>query len=220
MKKFIVVIVFLGFFSSGYSQIVNETTVKRFSVGFDLFTDIWMNKPDNMSLRFFQQGFNTFGMYNFPFGKSNFSFAIGLGFGFHNLYSNNTIKDIRADSIEFMRIPDSIDYKKSKLGLSYIDLPIEFRLKTKDKFRAAIGFKVGFLVDAKTKYKGDRPEGGFIIDKQKQVKGLEMWRFGPTIRIGWDWINVYAYFSVTKIFQGGRGPEMYPISVGLTFLPF
>jgi hypothetical protein len=220
MKKILVTLVFLGMFLSGFSQIVSETTVKRFSVGADLFTDIWVNVPENMKVRTIQQGFDVFGMYNFPFGTSNFSFAIGLGFGFHDLYSNNIIQDIRADSIQFIKISDTLSYKKSKLGMTYVDMPLEFRLKTKSKFRAAVGFKVGFLVDAKTKYKGDRPEGGFIIDKQKQVKGLEKWRFGPTVRVGWDWISVYAYFSVTKLFQGGRGPELYPISVGITFLPF
>jgi len=29
-----------------------------------------------------------------------------------------------------------------------------------------------------------------------------------------------GYFSVTQIFEKGLGPDLYPISVGLTFMPF
>jgi len=222
MKKFILVISALLFISSGFAQSkITETTIKRFSFGTDIYTDIWMNTPDNMKARTINQGIFVFGMYNYPFNESNFSFAFGFGVGVHNLYSNTTIEDIRSDSINFIPIPDSINYKKSKLGLTYIDLPLEFRLKTKDKFRAALGFKIGYLVDAKTKYKGDRPDGKFWTEKQKQVNHVEKWRFGPTIRIGYDWFNLYAYYSVTNLFIVGRGPaNLYPISVGITLLPF
>jgi hypothetical protein len=223
-KAFLVVIIILITFS-GFAQSktdkVAETTIKRFSFGADIFTDIWMNQPEGVKVRTINQGVNVFGMYNYPIGESNFSFAFGFGFGFHNMYSNSRIKDIKADSIEFVKIPDSISYKKSKLGLSYFDVPIEFRLKTKDKVRFAIGFKVGYLIDAKTKYKGNRIDGKQWIEKHKQVDHVEKWRFGPTIRVGFHWFNIFAFYSVTHIFKPGRGPDkLYPISVGITLLPF
>lgn len=202
------------------AQKIVETTVKRFSVGTDIFTDIWMNKPEGVKVRTINQGANVFGMYNFPFGESKVSFALGIGMGFNNLYTDSRINDIKADTIVFTPIPDSLDYKKSKLGLSYIDIPFELRIKTDKKFRASVGFKVGYLVDAKTKYKGERPEGGNVIEKEKQVNQLEKWRYGPIIRVGYSWIHVMAYYSLSEIFQGGRGPELYPISVGITLMPF
>ena len=223
MKKvFLTAVVFL-FVLTGFSQSeAGQTLIKRFSFGADIFTDIWMNQPEGVKVRTINQGANVFGMYNFPIGESNFSFAIGLGMGFHNMYSNSRIEDIRADSINFIPIPDSINYRKSKLGLSYVDLPFEFRLKTKDKVRFGIGFKLGYMIDAKTKYKGDRYyDRAFLIVKQKQVKNVEKWRFGPTIRFGYHWFNLYAYYSLSHIFITGRGPyNLYPISVGITLLPF
>ncbi len=221
MKK--TLIIFLAVFSSfsGFSQVVGETTIKRFSVGTDIFTDIWMNQPEGVKTRFLQQGASVFGMYNYQFGKSNISFAFGFGGTFHNYYSNSVIPDIKADSISFTPIPDSLSYKKSKLGLTYLDIPFEFRLKTVKKFRFSLGFKVGILIDAKTKYKGDRASDHSLVNiKERPVTHLEKWRYGPTIRVGYDWFNLFAYYSLSNVFQKYKGPEMYPLSVGITLLPF
>jgi hypothetical protein len=221
MKKTLIILLVVFAAIDGYSQVVGETTIKRFSVGTDIFTDIWMNQPEGTKARFMQQGASVFGMYNYQFGKSNVSFAFGFGGTFHNFYSNSTITNIKADTITFAAIPDSVNYKKSKLGLTYLDIPFEFRLKTAKKFRVSLGFKVGVLLDGKTKYKGDRSwDHTAVIAKEKPVSQLERWRYGPTIRIGYDWFNLYGYFSLSKVFQKYKGPELYPVSVGITFLPF
>ena len=202
------------------AQKIDKTTVKRFSLGADFFTDILMDKPDDIKIRAINQGGGIFGMYNFPIAESNFSFAIGAGFSVHNVYSDSRIADFRADTIRFIKINDTIDYRRSKLGITYLDIPMEFRLKTDKKFRLAIGFKAGLLVDAKTKYKGvDENDEKFIL-KEKQVAQLEKWRFGPTIRVGYDWINIMGFFSLSQYFQKDRGPEFYPVSIGITLLPF
>jgi hypothetical protein len=67
------------------------------------------------------------------------------------------------------------------------------------------------------KYKYEKAD----IEKAKQVNNVEKFRFGPTLRVGYSWFSLYAYYSVTKVFQGNKGPEdLYPISVGITLLPF
>ncbi len=210
----------VGILMPAFSQKISETTIKRFSVGADINQDFWLNKPDSMDVRGINQGGGAFGMYNFPFGKSNFSFAIGIGITVHNLFSNTTIADIKADTIKFVPIPDTVNYKKSKLGLTYLEIPVEFRLKTKDKVRVCVGFKIGYLLDAKTKYKGDREDGKEVKIKEKPVNNVEKWQFGPVIRVGYDWFNISAYYSVTQIFRKERGPEVSPISVGITLMPF
>lgn len=220
MNKFFLAAFFAVLFLSSAAQKISQTTIKRFSMGADIYTDIWLNKPDGIDTRTINQAASFFGMYNKPFGESNVSFAIGIGLGMHNLYTKGRIEDIKADTIVFVPIPDSISYKKYKLGLTYIDVPVELRLKTENKFRFAIGFKVGYLIDGKTKYKGNREDGQKVVFKEKQVNQLENVRFGPTIRIGYDWFNLYAYYSVTKVFKKGKGPETYPLSVGITLLPF
>jgi hypothetical protein len=220
MKKLLLALLVLGFIWTSQGQKIGQSTIKRFSFGLDYYTDIWLKKPPDISTRAINQGVSVFGMYNYPFGESNVSIAIGLGTGFHNLYTKGQIEDIKADTINFIKIPDSIDYKRYKLGLSYLDIPLEFRLKTSKKFRFAVGVKFGFLLDGKTKYKGNREDGQLVTIKEKQVDNLQRFRFGPTLRVGYDWFNIYAYYQVTKVFEPGRGPDVYPLSVGITLLPF
>jgi hypothetical protein len=222
MKKIILILFGLILAVSSFSQDKRTETLRKFSIGLDLFTDIWINKPENVDGRGFNQGMGFCMMYNRPFGESKVSFAIGAGMGFHNFFSDSRIPNIRADSIVFLPIADSVDYKKSKLGLSYIEVPFELRIKTEKKFRIGIGGKVGYLVDAKTKYKGENVYGGDqIILKDKQVDQVQKFIFGPTLRIGYDWFNIFGYYQVTQIFEVDRGPSnLYPISVGITLIPF
>lgn len=223
MKKIIIVLLcILPFLSIAQekSKILGEKTIRRVSVGAEIYQDFWMNWPKGMDVRAINQGGGGFVMYNVPFGSSPISFSIGAGLGFHNLYSDCTIENIKADTIKFIRINDTIDYNRSKLGLTYLDFPLELRLVTKDKFRVSVGVKLGYLLDAKTKYKGENIAGDRITVKTRQVDNVDKFRFGPTIRFGYDWFQVMGYFSVTQIFEKGYGPELYPISVGITFMPF
>jgi hypothetical protein len=207
-------------FSQEKSKILGETTIKRVSVGAEFFQDFWMKWPAKMNVRAINQGAGAFVTYNIPFGTSPVSFAIGAGLGWHNLYSNTTIDNIKADTIVFTRIPDSLDYKKSKLGLTYLDFPLELRFVAKNKMRFSVGVKLGYLLDAKTKYKGDNMAGDQIIYKTRKVDSMDKFRFGPVVRFGYNWFQVMGYFSLTQIFDKGNGPDLYPISIGITFMPF
>ncbi len=223
MKKIILLSLFiipLFVLSQEKNTKIGETTVRRVSVGAEIYQDFWMNWPKGMNVRAINQGAGGFVMYNIPLGESPLSFSIGAGLGFHNLFSNTVIDNIHADTISFTPIPDSISYKKSKLGLSYLDFPIELRLVTKDKLRFSIGVKLGYNLDAKTKYKGNDLDGNLSTVKYRKVEHIDKLRFGPTIRFGYDWFQIMGYFSVTQVFEKGLGPEVYPISVGFTFMPF
>lgn len=224
MKKIIILSLFIlplfALSQEEKSKIIGETTIRRVSVGAEIYQDFWMNWPKGMNVRAINQGAGGFVMYNVPIGKSPLTFSLGAGLGFHNLYSNTTINDIHADTITFTPIVDSIDYRKSKLGLTYLDFPIELKLVTNKKLRFAVGVKLGYLLDAKTKYKGDDAEGFESTIKYRKVEHVDKFRFGPTVRFGYDWFQIMGYFSVTQVFEKGLGPDVYPISVGITFMPF
>jgi hypothetical protein len=222
----------------------------------DVFTDIWMNAPDDsvMSISAINRGASAYVLRDFPIGQSNFSFAVGLGISCHNLYSDawpvrETVKDSSnipygysfTGKTVFAKLPDTasgleVGYKNNKMTNVYLDLPIEFRFRTKNegqKFKFALGFKIGYLLSSHTKYRGDdllwdyadhtwsMNSSEMIKSKMYKVPNLEFYRMGPTIRIGWGWVNISAYYSLTKLFKKNsfNGPEMYPISVGLTITP-
>ncbi|RLD78927.1 MAG: hypothetical protein DRJ15_10530 [Bacteroidetes bacterium] len=230
MKRILLSVVGILIIGSVFSQVVSESTIRKFNIGVGMSTDIWQGLPPDMKARTINQGAQVFGMYNYRVKESSVYLAGGIGMGMHNLYSNNYISDVRADSISFLKIPGDVDYKKSKLSLTYIDVPLEFRIKTDKHFRIAFGFKFGFLIDAHTKYKGNRftiaDDGTTETDrvnvkvKSKDVKQVETWRYGPTFRIGYKWFNLTVYYQLSKVFKVDKGPQLYPISIGLAVIPF
>ena len=36
-----------------------------------------------------------------------------------------------------------------------------------------------------------------------------------SLRVGWGWINLYANVSLFEMFTVGKGPKLYPFSVGI-----
>jgi hypothetical protein len=228
-------IFFLAFFSAvilitspGYSQVVNEKTKKKISIGVGLSTDIMINVPAGIKTWAINRGVNVFGTYNIPFGKSDYSFAIGVGLSSHNIFGDFIVNST-PDSTTLLKIPDSINYKRSKMTLAYAEIPIEFRFKSKSKVSVGVGFKAGILVGSSSKYIGDGPiittnytlnATGKQRSKFWKIENLEQFTYGPTLRVGYKWFNVTGYYMLSHLFVNNRGPEMYPISVGFVLMPF
>lgn len=224
MKK-LFILLFCLIALDAFTQVVNEKAKKLFTIGVDVFTDIWQDTPLSIEPKTINPGVNVFGTYNFMFGESNASFSPGIGFGIHNLYSSSFLVST-IDSSYFVPVKDTmpnLSYKKSKLVLPYFDIPMEIRFKSKSEFRIAVGFKFGFLMRSYTKYKGDDFIAGLYnttIYKKKMIPFIETSRYGFTARIGYKWLNLYGYYQLSTLFAKDKGPEMYPISVGLTIIPF
>jgi len=203
------------------SQILNEKTKKKIHVGVGMFTDIYIGMPSGVKTRTINQGFHALVAYRLPFGKSNFGFGVGLQVSVHNMFGNFTV-DSYIDSTRLVRIPDSISYKRSKLVMPYLELPIEFGFATKSKFACGIGFKVGYMFPAHTKYVGDDfayPHDELRV-KYRNVLNLDRFAYGPTLRVGYKWFHLYGYYQLSSIFQKGKGPDVYPITIGFFIRPF
>ncbi len=224
MKK-IFILLFCFIALNAFTQVVDEKTKKLFTFGLDVFADLWQDTPSTIEPKTINPGVNVFVTYNFMFGESNFSFSPGLGLGMHNLYSDSFLYT-NNDSSYFVPIKEEmpeLSYKKSKFVAPYLDIPLEIRFKSKSGFRLAVGFKFGFLMRAYTKYKGDDYIGGLnntTIYKKKIIQHLESNRYGFIGRIGYKWLNVYGYYQLSTLFVKEKGPEMYPISVGISIIPF
>jgi hypothetical protein len=213
----------------GYSQVVTEKTKKKISIGVGLSTDIMMDVPSGVKTWAINRGATVFGTYNVPFGKSDYSFAIGLGISSHNIFGNFIVNS--TDSATWLtKIPDTVNYKRSKLTLAYLDVPVEFRFKSKTKVSVGVGFKAGLLIGSYSKYVGDggietpnytlKENTGRQRVKFWGIKNLSQFTYGPTLRVGYKWFNVAGYYMISNLFEKNKGPEMYPISVGFILMPF
>jgi hypothetical protein len=219
MKRTGLIISLLLVIFASQAQIITDKTSKKYTIGFDFYTDFITKTPVNYNAATFNPGFNVFGTYNFELAKSPHIFALGLGIRSHNLYSDTRIVDLHADTIVFSPITNN--YKRSKVNLVYLDIPAELRLKFSKKWKLGIGFKVGILIDSKEKYIGDQTiTGPRVYEKRKRINLLETYTYGPTLRIGYGWVSLFGYYQIGRTFERGTGPEFNPVSVGLTISPF
>ena len=226
MKRIILIVTCFMMLGTMVSAQSVDLFTDKFATGIDIFNDLVMDAPDDVEFRGFNPGVNIYAMRTFPLGKSNFAFAAGLGLGMHNIYSNSLLQD--TSGVSFLsKIPEEtpggkdIDYKKSKISLTFLDVPLELRFKTESGFRVSAGFKIGYLINAHTKYKGDDLiDGSKTKIKVSSLPNLQSWRFGPSFQIGYKWINLVGFYSISTIFEENQGPAIYPVSLGLSLRPF
>ncbi len=226
MKKVALIILICVAGLHAIGQPVDQSTRKRGSAMVDVFNDFYVGTPDSVGENFFNLGVNFTGFYNYPLGKSNFSFAFGVGLGSHNYKMNSLILKDTANISGFYPVksdPQVNNYKKNKITYTYLDIPVEFRFHAKNGIRSAIGFKAGFLIESHSKYIGDDYLTGSddkLHVKIKDVPNISEFRYGVTARFGWKFVNLTGFYSLSNLFNDGKGPEMYPVSVGISLMPF
>ncbi len=186
--------------------------------------DNWNGTPDDVKIGGIGRGFNAYLCYDFPISKSNFSFAAGLGVSSNNVYFKDqlAVMNTNSSAIIFQNvdtIANTDNYKKSKLSTTYLEAPFELRFfanKTNRNrgFKAAVGMKVGLLVNAHSKNKNS-VSGTNIVEKTVTKRYVQTWRFAPTVRIGWGNFSAYGSYNLSPLFNSGQGPEVFPYSVGI-----
>lgn len=238
MKKTIIILIISLFaFSSVKAQSLSMGKGEKIIL--NLYSDIWQGADSSVTVNGFNPGFAFYFMYHVPFGKSKFSFNIGFGFGSHNLNSDaSPAKEMTLDTAlgyvytgntVFNRIPESVNNKKieydvNKLSITYFDVPVELKYTSENKkgkaIKLAVGFKAGYVVNNHTKYRGDDfstlSDGEEIKFKSFKIPNIEPLRYGATARFSYGMFGVFGYYSLSKIFKTGHGPEMYPISAGVS----
>jgi len=203
---------------------------------FDLFGSNWIyNKNDprmnGMQTKWWSRGISIYFSWDFRIKKSRVSFAPGIGYSCSNIYSRHGL--VEGDTIggvvgtSFKPLTDINpnialgDYKTNKICLQYIDIPLELRIRTNpDKFnncwKFVVGFKAGIRVDAHTKEK--TKIGNVVkVDVERRFPDFNLLRMGPTLRIGYSVVNVFAYYGILDVFKKDRGPKANEFTVGISF---
>jgi hypothetical protein len=126
-----------------------------------------------------------------------------------------------SDTLLFKQYRDDKDFKRNKLNCNYIELPMELRFRIKNAWKIGVGFKVGVLVNAKTKFVGNNEDGVRIHEKYAYIKNVERYAYAATLRVGYKWVSLYSAIQLSPVFEvGHEGPRIMPISVGITVAPF
>jgi len=144
---------------------------------------------------------------------------------YYTFYSNVILrKDTEKDMMTFFILPEGFEYKRSRLNYTNVNIPFEIRYRHKSGFKINAGIRLGIVADMRLAYKGDNlyEDGGLkmnYIDKAV-FSDYQKFSFEVTLKTGWKWFGVHAAYHVNKLFVGDKGPQIYPVSVGITLSLF
>jgi hypothetical protein len=190
--------------------------------------DNWVGKTDSMNTTGFSRGFAFYFMYDFPF-KSDPHFSVGAGIGIDasNIFFDKTlvlVADGGNQTLAFRNVANSDHFKKYKLVLTNLEVPIELRYafnpeNTNKSWKIALGIKAGVLLSAYTKGKDLENAAGqitnYYIEKKSSTKFFNGGRIVGTFRVNYGWIGVFSQLQLTPLIKNGAGPTVNPYSVGL-----
>ncbi len=191
----------------------------------------WQGAPDSIDSRIgsFNRSGNVYIMLDKPF-KSNqrMSIAAGIGIGTTNIYFKNMIVEVGATTplLPFRAVDSMDNYKKFKVSTAFLEVPLELRFtanpSTPNKtLKAAIGLKVGTMLNAKSKGKGLRNASGTSLNtktvKESSKSYFNTTRIAATARVGYGNFSLFGAYSLTGTFKDGVAPDIKGLQVGLTF---
>lgn len=236
MKKLLTILLLLN--STIYGQglfeffklTADDDNPERFDrIVVDINYNNWVKAPPGISQKLYSIGGSFYWYKDIPLGeKSNVALAYGIGVDYHSVYSNGAVQyDVDGEGNTFTNItPIALPpgYTINKVSFKFLEAPLELRLRTMSRsreerrgfnFKLYLGFKAGYRIGSHTKYR----------DNENKIKVFRLqntlpYRYGPTVRIGFNKIAFNAFYSLTTVFESDKGVELIPFSIGFSWMRF
>jgi hypothetical protein len=157
--------------------------------------------------------------------KSSFGLITGMGISFRNYsFENNTVlsNSLVKDSTIGV-IDTATSYSKNKLRTTYLRVPVMLEYytqrkkgdKVKNGFHVAAGV-VGGLRLGSTHKRIYKSGGSDIKNKVRDDFNLNSFTLDAEARIGYGAFGFFASYGLNSFFEDDKGPELYPITVGIS----
>jgi putative autotransporter adhesin-like protein/outer membrane protein with beta-barrel domain len=176
------------------------------------FLELDYGKSLQFGLNLFEKDFHIY--------KNYVNIVAGFGFDFNHYAFQNSIT-LNGDTTYLMAWSDStIDYKKNKLNVTYIKVPLMLEFNTSKNsnknLHIAVGAEVAYRINSYTKQKYEA-DGDRHKIKHNDDYNLEPFRYSAVARIGYNDITVFANYGLNRLFKKDKGPQVYPFTVGIGF---
>lgn len=147
--------------------------------------------------------------------KKNIGLVTGLGLTFNDYRFSNGYTIENENGMVKPVVLDKAGLSKSKLSTSYLTVPLmlEFQIPVSGnnkRFYFSGGMIGGLKVGSHTKVKKDGDKS-----KNRDDFNINPFRYGATARIGYKGINIFGTYYFSPFFKDGRGPEMFPFTIGI-----
>jgi len=156
-----------------------------------------VNKPDELKSKGISIGLATGFIKDISLNeKGNIALGIGIGYAYQKFNQNMMI-----GYDDTYAIIDG-SYLRNKFEKHSIEIPFEIRIRPQSSpttyrfWRLYIGAKAGFSFYNRSMFLDD---SGKIVTKN--IQRINNWYYGPQISIGYNVINLYAFYNVNNLFD-------------------
>jgi len=173
------------------------------------FMDLNQNKSYEVGINFIRY---SIGLQK---DKKNVGLVTGLGLTFNDYRFSNAYTIENDNGMVKPIVLDETGLSKSKLSTSYLTVPLilEFQIPVSGhnkRFYFSGGMIGGLKVGSHTKIKKDGNKS-----KNRDDFNINPFRYGATARIGYKGLNIFGTYYFSTFYKEGRGPEMFPFTIGI-----
>jgi hypothetical protein len=196
-------------FAIGSNNYVNAENTLALPEGYELL-EVNTNNSFEVDINFAQIGFNIV--------KQRVGLVTGVGMKWNNYKFRNPNTKLAMDTgVLTVSENTEIQGEMSKLTTWHLMIPvlIEFQIPTAhgESFYLNAGVEGGLKLLAHTKVKTDNKSK--FKDKSDFFTSSLDYRLAA--RIGYGNFGIYGAYSMMPLFEKDKGPELYPIAVGISF---
>ncbi|MDP2336374.1 MAG: outer membrane beta-barrel protein, partial [Bacteroidota bacterium] len=155
---------------------------------------------------------------NIGLARSYVGLVSGMGLSFNNYRFENpyTLGKGQYTTVPERLNPDNLS--KTKLAVSYLNVPLllEFQIpvnQNEGRLFVNAGLIGGVKIGSHTKVKY-----GDTKNKDRSGFNLNSFKYAATGRIGYKDMSLFFNYSLTPLFESGKGPELTPFTIGISFL--
>lgn len=158
---------------------------------------------------------------SFPISKYNWAIVTGVGMRWsrYRIKTNEYFKENEEGITVLNSAPEGITYSKSKLNITSLTIPVllEWQSRRVQGERFFLSAGVVGVIKTISSSKVEYRDSNNKKQKEKMDRGMNIRPVTMDFLIqgGYDWIGFYMKYSPIELFEGGKGPKVHPVSIGL-----
>lgn len=205
--------------------------------GFSMGVNGWMNSPGSLKLpardNFMELDYAR--SFNFQFNIIERQFNLvqnyvklvtGFGFDYHSYQLSGKVT-LDPDSSYTSGLTDSSNlyvFKKNRLRNTYLQVPLLLEFNTSNDpektFHIAFGVIGQYRIASRTKQEYSDNDNFRYEKVRKDSYNMAPFAAKAHVNLGYRGWTLFGEYSLTGLFESGKGPELYPFTIGLRLVPF
>jgi Skp family chaperone for outer membrane proteins len=203
--------------------------------GFELGLNNYVNSDGSFTMKPEDSGFElrdgnswtfvlNFIELNVPFGR-NAGLVTGLGTSWNNYHFRNNVNVFEDSLGVIVASPENVkSYNKNSLHAWNFSVPFIFEFQIPSGHSSPgvyLGLGVVGTLKVNSWGKVEYSQDGVRFEERRVTDFQEnTFRYGLTARMGFSFLRFFVNYDLVPLFKKDHGPELYPVSFGITLLSF